>query len=236
MKFLSAKWLDLLMLNWEVDPALLLPRVPAGTQLDTFGGKAYASIVAFRFESTRVLGFPPPFHRNFEEVNLRFYVSRTVDSETRRGVVFVKEIVPKPIIAFTARALYNEPYVHTPMRHRIDRGAKTTLVRYEWDLNGTADSVSAEFSNTLSALVDGSRERFIAEHYWGYTRQRDGGTVEYRVSHPSWEYAPVRNVKLSCRIGEWYGSDFAAAMSSAPDFCFYCSGSAVTVDAATRIV
>src|ERR1700722_15876019 len=94
--FLSAEWRDLLMLNYEVNPGILQKYVPAGTELDSFQGKTYVSVVGFRFCRTRLLGaIPIPFHTEFEEINLRFYVRRSVGSETRRGVVFIGEIVPK---------------------------------------------------------------------------------------------------------------------------------------------
>src|SRR5690606_21017449 len=105
-KFLSAKWIDLIMVNYEVDPGVLAPLVPAGTEIDLFDGKCFVSLVAFMFLDTRVSDFLVPFHVNFEEVNLRFYVKRETEGEIRRGVVFVKEIVPRAAIAFVARSLY----------------------------------------------------------------------------------------------------------------------------------
>ena len=45
---------------------------------------AYVSLVGFRFLNTRVLGVSIPFHRDFDEVNLRFYVRRNIGSEVRR--------------------------------------------------------------------------------------------------------------------------------------------------------
>ena len=37
------------------------------------------SVVGFMFADTRIRGIAIPFHRTFEEVNLRFYVKRSVD-------------------------------------------------------------------------------------------------------------------------------------------------------------
>ena len=101
-KFLTAKWHDLIMVNYEVDPKLLEPRVPLGTELDLQDGKCFVSLVGFMFLDTRVMEFLVPFHVNFEEVNLRFYVKRETEDELRRGVVFIKEIVPKSAIAAVA--------------------------------------------------------------------------------------------------------------------------------------
>lgn len=114
------------MLNWRVPPSLLHAYVPSGTELDEWQGHAFVSIVGFLFLNTRVLGVPIPWHRNFEELNLRFYVRRTVGGEARRAVTFIKELVPRRAIATVARLAYNEPYEAVPMRHRIDHQAASS--------------------------------------------------------------------------------------------------------------
>ncbi len=138
--FLTAEWRALLMVTYAVDPALLAAHVPRGTELDTFDGRTFLSVVGFRFLRTRVVGVPVPFHRNFDEVNLRFYVRRKRAGEWLKGVVFVKEIVPRPAIAWLARRLYNENYVAMPMR-------STTIVpgrvEYGWRHGHAWDRVSA---------------------------------------------------------------------------------------------
>ena len=96
--FLTACWRHLVMLNFTADPALLEPYVPPGTQLDFHDGRTFLSIVGFRFLNTRILGIPIPFHTNFDEVNLRFYVRRETPAGPRRGVVFIREIVPRAIL------------------------------------------------------------------------------------------------------------------------------------------
>jgi uncharacterized protein YqjF (DUF2071 family) len=109
-KFLTATWHHLIMANYQVEPKMLLDLVPRGTELDSWNGKHFVSVVGFHFLNTRVLGLPIPWHRKFEEVNLRFYVRRHVGNEVRRGVVFIREIVPKWAIAWVANTVYNERY------------------------------------------------------------------------------------------------------------------------------
>lgn len=182
--FLTAEWRNLLMINFAVDPKFLAPLVPAGTVLDAHAGVTFVSLVAFRFLGTRVLGLPIPFHRNFEEMNLRFYVRRELPTEVRRAVVFIKEIVPRWAIACLARALYNEPYATLPMRNRV--GGDPPQLEYGWRIGGEWLSLRAR-AHGIGAVPDPrSVEAFITEHYWGYTRQRDGCTLEYRVEHPRW--------------------------------------------------
>src|SRR6185295_273969 len=119
--FLTAEWRHLVMLNYEIDPAILRRFVPRGTELDAWNGKTFVSLVGFLFLNTRVMGLPIPFHENFEEINLRFYVRRKADEGWRRGVVFIKEIVPRAAIAWVARWLYNENYVALPTGHALVR-------------------------------------------------------------------------------------------------------------------
>src|SRR5262244_3620514 len=181
-EFLTAEWRRLAMLNYEIDPAVLSPYVPHGTELDTWNGQNFVSVVGFLFLNTRVLGLPIPFHRDFEEVNLRFYVRRKADDGWRRGVVFVKEIVPRWAIATVARVIYNENYVARRMRRRIDLDEETIApngsVEYSWRDGGSWHRVRAKTSGEARPLVPDSEEEFITEHYWGYAAQRDGGSVE----------------------------------------------------------
>src|SRR5258708_5735803 len=181
-KFLTARWQDLIMANYEVERSLLAARVPAGTELDLQDGKCFVSLVGFIFLDTRVLRLPTPFHVNFEEVNLRFYVKRETSGETRRAVCFVKEIVPRFVIATVARVVYGEPYECWKMGH--ERTENT--VSYNWSKGGYSNRLSVEIDESVGVPAAGSHGEFIIEHYWGYTK-RDGTRVdEYKVEHPTW--------------------------------------------------
>jgi len=230
-RFLTAEWRHLLMVNFAVEPALLEPRVPAGTRLDAHGGITYVSLVAFRFIDTRVFGLKVPGHHTFEEMNLRFYVRHERGGEVRRGVVFLKELVPRRAIATIARAMYNEPYVALPMRHRVS--GMPPAVEYGWRAGGEWSSVAARAVGPGVVPAPGSQEEFITEHYWGYTRQRDGGTLEYRVEHPPWT---VWSAELSPLppLQPLYGNELAAALTH-PVSAFIADGSPVAVHLGTRL-
>jgi uncharacterized protein len=215
------------MFTYEVDPSLLVPLVPRGTELDTWNGTTFASIVAFRFQRTRILGIPVPLHRDFEEANLRFYVRREVPAELRRGVVFIREIVPRRAVAALARWFYNEPYRALPMRSSVETTPHLS-VRYSWQLSRVWQSVAARTGQPLALPGAGSFEQFIAEHYWGYTRQRDGSTIEYHVTHPPWAVAPAESHRIDADLGLVYGSAFAACLTQ-PVSVFLAAGSPVTV-------
>jgi uncharacterized protein len=186
--FLSAEWRDLVMLNYEVGGGLLNDYVPAGTVLDSFGGKTYVSLVRFQFRRTRLFGsLPIPFHRDFEEVNLRFYVRRKDGKEERRGVVFIAEIVPKRAVAQVARLAYRENYICLPMKHRIHMRGGTKTAEYEWRLKGAWSKLFAQSAAGPGPAKEGSFEQFITEHYWGYSSQGNGKVLEYNVSHVPWD-------------------------------------------------
>ena len=159
--FLTAEWRYVLMLNYEVDPAVLLPLMPAGMALDLWQGRALVSVVGFLFQKTRLRGIPVPFHTHFEEVNLRFYVRPAGDSGgERRGVVFVKEIVPLAPVAKVARWLYRENYVSMPMRHTIEEKGGATAGGVDcrclpqapwWNMPGAVRAVSTGWAGWLPA-------------------------------------------------------------------------------------
>src|SRR5271156_4362043 len=242
--FLSAEWRDLVMLNYEVDPRLLQDYVPQGTELDSFGGKTYVSLVGFQFLRTKLYGYLPlPFHSNFDEVNLRFYVRRRADDGDRRGVVFIREIVPKRAVAWLARLAYGENYVRYPMRHRVSAHGAGAAAEYEWRVRRNWARLHAEAAGEAAMPAQSSLEQFITEHYWGYSAlpgstnrrpgspslPRDGGTVEYQVTHPQWRVWRGASGGFEGDGAALYGDAFGEVLRRAPDSAFIADGSAVVV-------
>ena len=228
--FLTAEWRYLAMLNYEVDPAILTSYVPRGTELDFWNGKAFISLVGFLFQRTSICGVPIPFHRNFEEVNLRFYVRRKADDGWRRGVVFIKELVPRTAIAFVARKFYNENYVALPMSHQIEKfheGIKSAS--YYWRFGGNENYIKLTTRGRAQLLIEGSQQEFITEHYWGYAMQRDGSTLEYRVEHPRWQVWETQASELRCDVIKLYGEHFQDSLSRPPSSAFLADGSDIKV-------
>lgn len=233
--FLTAHWRNLIMANYIVDPALLQPYVPPGTELDTWNGRCYASLVGFLFDRTRVLGLPIPFHQQFEEVNLRFYVRYNDAGNWKRGVVFIREIVPKRAITWVANGLYGECYAAMPMRYQWKEGTPQQQFRYEWRFQGRWNKLEVTTQGEPQTLLEGSEEHFIAEHYWGYARRGQHGTTEYEVLHPSWELRPVVDYSIDCDVEGLYGDAFAGPLDSDPSSVFLAIGSEVAVKAGTRM-
>lgn len=213
--FLTARWTELLMLNFPVPIEAILPIAPAGTEPDLHDGQTYISVIGFRFHAVRMFGLAVPGHTSFPEINLRYYVRRRVGNETRRGVVFVREIVPRRAVAIVANHLYHENYITRSMRTAIAMQGPTLApddtIEYAWRSHRRSRLSASESWNRLAARVaaplalpsTGSLNEFIVEHYWGYTTARDGLTREYEVAHVPWQVAPADNVTWDCDLTDY---------------------------------
>jgi uncharacterized protein YqjF (DUF2071 family) len=250
---LTATWSDLLLLNFPVPLETIARIAPPGTEPDAHDGKSYVSIVGFRFIGARLFGLPLPWHTNFAEINLRYYVRRTVGSERRRGVVFAREVVPRRAVAATANWLYNENYVARPMRSQTHLAgaalAPNDTLEYAWQshrrrpLGDPLKTGAQRRWNRLAARVaaplefprHGSAEEFFVEHYWGYVRARDGSTREYRVTHEPWRVAPADHVIWDCDVAANYDMPLAAFLSASPVSALVAAGSPIKLYRGRRL-
>lgn len=237
--FLTAEWRNLLMLNYAVDPALLTPHVPRGTELDLWRGEALVSLVGFQFLKTRLRGWRVPWHQSFIEVNLRFYVRREADDGWRRGVVFLKEIVPKRAVTWIANTVYHEHYITRPMSHRVQLPASATdrtgHLQYRWRHARREFELAANFSGLPQLPRAGSLDEFIVEHYWGYSRSANGSALEYLVTHPAWRVWTAEAARFTGDAATLYGAEFAAVLNEAPRSALVAEGSAVCVYDGCRV-
>ncbi len=209
--------------------------MPAGTELDFFAGRTFVSMVGFRFCDALIGGLPIPFHRTFEEVNLRFYVRHRATEGWRRGVVFISEIVPRLAIAAVARILYNEKYRALPMRHTLELSPATVRAWYGWKYRGRWNSLSVSGEGEPALAAAGSEEEFITEHFWGYTLQRDGGCLEYEVEHPRWRVWNSTSWTLDCDVAALYGGAFVETLAGEPSSAFLAEGAPVTIRRGVRL-
>lgn len=227
--FLSADWNKLVFANYVVDPEVLKPHLPAGTELDFYHGRCYVSLVGFLFLHTRVRGMRIPGHTDFEEFNLRFYVRYKEAGEWKRGVVFVKEIVPRRMISYIANLLYGEHYYYMKMRHAIEETTDTLHVRYEFLYKQDWNRLEVWADKHPQPLIPESEAAFITEHYWGYTRLSSNSTSEYQVEHPSWNIHEVSRYNVHCNTLSLYGPAIHEYLNTAPSSVFMADGSAVRV-------
>ncbi|TAF64417.1 MAG: DUF2071 domain-containing protein [Cytophagales bacterium] len=233
--FLRAEWRKLLMFNYAIDPEIVAPLVPKGTEIDFFQNRTYLSVVGFMFQNTRLLGIGVPFHTHFEEVNLRFYIKRYENGELRRGVAFVKEIVPKPAISWVANTLYNEHYQTLSMAHEHQVLSSYLSVKYSWKASQKWHQMSAEALATPEEIPEGSEAEFITEHYWGYTRQNENKTLAYQVAHPRWQVYPIQKFRIDCDFEQVYGKNFASSLYQRPTSVLLAEGSPITVGFAQKL-
>ncbi len=229
--FLRAEWRNLAMVNYVIDPTLLTGLVPTHTELDLWNGRCYISLVGFMFVNTRVMGIKVPWHVHFEEVNLRFYVRHHDGKEWKRGVVFIREIVPRPALTFIANNLYHEKYETMSMTHTWVQAANELVVEYRWRKSGW-NSLKTLSSSVPVPIPVGSEEEFIAEHYWGYTMVSSSKTLEYQVAHPRWLVHPVKDHAIDVDFGDVYGSNFGFLGGQRPASAFLAEGSEITVSRA----
>lgn len=227
MNFLKAEWRKLAIINYEINPEILLKYLPEGTELDFYKGKCYVSLVGFMFLNTRLLGLPIPFHRDFEEVNLRFYVKKNENGEWKRGVVFIKEIVPKPALSFVANSVYKENYHTLPMKNLIHHKEDELLIQYSWK-DKSWHSIHITAGSKSQPMEADSEFEFITEHYYGFTK-KENKTSEYEVCHPKWDCYQVKDYQLEIDFQKIYGKDFEGLDHQKPISVMLAEGSEIEV-------
>lgn len=230
MSFLIAEWRKLAIANYIIDRNLLEKYIPAGTELDLWNGNCFVSLVGFMFVNTKLLGVKIPFHTDFEEVNLRFYVKRYEDGEWKRGVVFIKEIVPKPALTFVANTVYNENYETLSMEHFWHSENNRRTVQYKWKKDNKWNSIKIRASIEKFRIQPDSETEFITEHYWGYAKVNKHKSNEYEVTHPKWEVYEVNDYEIDVDFGSVYGKGFEFLNATDPTSVMLAEGSEITVE------
>ncbi len=235
MSFLKAEWRKLAIANYEIDQSLLSEFLPFGTELDLWNDKCYVSLVGFMFKNTKLLGFKIPYHINFEEVNLRFYVKRFENNEWRRGVVFIKEIVPKRALTLVANTIYYENYETMPMTHSWSENEESRHVSYHWRKKGKDHSIKVTASKESKEIETGSETEFITEHYWGFAKVSPHKSNAYEVTHPRWRAYDVEKFEINVDFGMVYGRKFEFLNQQEPVSVMLAEGSEITVEAKRTI-
>lgn len=235
MSFLKAEWRKLAIINYTINSEILEPYIPKGTELDLWEDKCYISLVGFMFKNTKLLGIKIPFHVNFEEVNLRFYVKRKEGDKWKRGVVFIKEIVPKPALTFVANTIYKEHYETLPMLHNWSDTNHSRHVEYKWKVKNHWQTFSIQADSSIMGIPTNSETEFITEHYWGYAKINNNTTNEYEVTHPRWSHYPVQSYHIDVDYGLTYGKPFDFLNHLKPKSVMLAEGSEITVENKTTL-
>ncbi len=225
--FLTARWQDLVIVTYEAPREVLQARVPEELELDERDGRVFVSLVAFDFRECCVRGVRWPGLVNFPEVNLRFYVRERVSG--RRGVMFVREFVPSHVIAWVARAVYNEPYERASMSSRMHDDGTRVRVEHDLAIRGSRLRLTAQADSRCETPGESSWEHFFKEHSWGYGVDRRGRTLVYEVRHPVWQARCNPTARVEGDTGGVYGREWAWLTSAAPVNVMLAVGSAVEV-------
>ena len=228
--FLTAEWQNLIMVNYEIDPKYLMPYLPQGVDLDYYNGKTYISLVGFLFKDSSLFKIPIPLFGTFEEINLRFYVTRKIGKELKRGVVFINETVPNKTVAWVANKLYKEHYTSIPTKHKWKIDANYKEIEYQWMVNKKWNCLKVIANKNALKMNVGSIEEFIFEHYYGYTKVNTTQSIEYKVNHPSWYVNEIKDYTINCNFCDFYGKDFEILNSTKSHSIMLAEGSAVSID------
>ncbi|MNK06511.1 hypothetical protein D3C87_244100 [compost metagenome] len=233
--FLDAQWRKLVMINYAIDPKVLKPYLPFETELDEWNGTYYVSLIGFMFVDTRMLKMRIPFHVNFEEINLRFYVKYKDTDSHKRGVVFIKEIVPRPALTFVANTLYKENYETLKTKHSWVETDEVLTVEYGWKKKGEWNTIKTISDKIPVDITLDSEEEFITEHFWGYAKISETVTSEYEVAHPRWQIYPIKEYDINVDFKQTYGPDFAFLQDQKPVSVYLAEGSEIVVKQGRKI-
>jgi uncharacterized protein YqjF (DUF2071 family) len=226
--FLTARWENLIMVNYEISTKILQHWLPEGVSIDYYNDKTFVSLVGFMFVKTKLFGVPVPAMGTFEEINLRFYVTRKEGDLIKRGVVFINETVPHKTVAWLANKLYKERYKAIPTKHHWQEG-QTKQIEYHWKPGKDWNYIKVNAAAETSAMTVGSKEEFILEHYYGYTRISSTASEEYKVEHPRWQIHKVDKAEINCDFETMYGKEFSHLSSLQPSSVMLAEGSAIAV-------
>ncbi len=217
--FLTARWSQLCLVNFEVNPTWLESFVPAGLQLEVVDESAFVSLAALHFREVRVLGVSWPGYRSFPQLTLRFQVR----SQERRGVTTVRDFAPSKLPCWVARQLYGQPYKAAELssRRRSDEIA--------WTLLWGGEENRLEFTLAKTVQAPTSEDSFFLEHKWGYSVLPDGRLQESKVLHPPWTTRRVLDWNLHFDFGKVYGPEWTFLDHLSPRSCSFGVDSQVAI-------
>lgn len=233
---MRAEWRKLLLVNYKVDPEMLHPYLPAHTEFALWQNTCYLSLVGFRFLKVKMGGVAIPFHTNFNEINLRFYVKQKTQGEWHYGVVFLKEIVALPLVSFVANNLYQEHYETYPMKHTIIESENEIYTQYQWKKENDWNTMEIHSEPTSYLIEEQTLEYFLTAQHWGFTAANKEKTFVYAVHHPRWEMYKTRRHTIQIDYKTTFGEKFAFLDQLAPDAVFLVEGSPITLNKKEVIV
>lgn len=192
--FMSGEWKDLIMSTFEIDKSILEPYLPKNTEIDFYKGKALLSMVAFTFSKVKFFGIRVPFHQQFGQINFRFYVKSKIDGA--KGVVFVKEFAPKPLIAYIANWFYNEPYHYKKIR--LKKSIDNNQIKLNYSFRDSKIDIESKLQT--NQLINNTFEHFVVDRYIAFIKNYKGKTFQYKIYHKPWELYNLKNINIDKTI------------------------------------
>ena len=235
MSLLTCEWRKLAFANYKVPAELVEKHLPAHTRLDYFNGNCLVSLVGFQFKNVEAAGIKVPFHTDFEEINLRFYVKRFDGAKWRKGTVFISEIADKPVLSTLANTLFRENYTTVPTRQEIEEDEESLKAAYFWQLNGEWQHISVKSNRLAGPVPDDSESKFIMDRPFGYGELNEKETNEYHVSHADWHTYTVEEYSIKVDFAKQFGAEWSMLSSATPHSVILAEGSTVSVEGTSKI-
>jgi hypothetical protein len=230
--FLTAEWSNLCIVTYAVEPGFIGRVIPSWLEPDTRDGHAFVSLVAFQFLKTKVLGISWPGFRSFPELNLRVYVKHG----DKRGVYFIREFVPQPLVAWLAKSLYNEPYLAAPLTDAVTRFDEKIEARYQLAYGGRLNTIAVRGSKQSYRPAEDGPEHFFKEHSWGFGQTRTGRPLLYEVTHPVWDIYPLESLAVDLDWSVVYGPEWNFLQAASTYSVVFAKGSGISVFPAVPLV
>ena len=191
---MTGNWEDLIVSTFEIDKKILEPYLPKGTEIDFFNGKALMSMVAFTFSKVKFFGLKIPFHQKFGQINFRFY-AKTKTNGTK-GVVFIKECAPKPLIATIANIFYNEPYFYRKISLKKRVNTNKSIITYSYK----NFKIQAKNKQHTHKLKQESIEHFVVDRYIAFIKTYNKKTIQYKINHRPWDLYNTSSISTNENI------------------------------------
>ena len=229
---MTARFSEVVAVNFQIDPKVLAPRIPKGLELDFYKGETYVSLVAMMLRDVRVWGIPIHIATGFEELNMRFYVRRKDGDGYQRGACFIKDYVSSGAAAWILGSLFKADFHKIKMKHDntgfADDGESVPSVDYRWKVGDHWNRLRIKARSKVQKTGSDTKVGFILNHNNEYS-SRKGKTLEYRATHPTWTVWDAAQANFTCDVKTLFGQEFEKPLSKRPASVFVASGSDFTI-------
>lgn len=224
--FMSQKWEDLVMAHYPADPGQIQTTLPDDLFVDTFDGRAWFSVVAFRLRDLRIRPLTCLKWNDFWEINLRTYVR---NKKGDCGVWFYSLDSSDFFGVLGARILYGLRYNFA----RIHRSGATSDKKLTYLSNrGKISDCRIEVDWNDCPKQDnlyGTVDHFLLERYRFWSRRSlSRSSSSAFVCHIPYDAVRVKTIRYD---GGLFASQGLAEPVNEPELGHYCPGFSVEATA-----